>query len=188
MRELATEDRLTPVYPTTEGLGQKRLAGVIARALERLPAAAELELIPRDVARAVATWLRCAMRLLTVHRPPPDADVVAACAGPASGPAAARVRGTADPAPQPQAPARAGAPARRAGAARRRARCAARCSASLPFALTAGAAARARRDRGAIWRNRSRCCAWCRAMSAPARPWSPRWPRWPRSRPAARSR
>src|SRR5699024_5630909 len=33
----ALEERLTPVYPSTEGLGQKRLAGVVDKALECLP-------------------------------------------------------------------------------------------------------------------------------------------------------
>src|SRR5471030_2655938 len=33
----AVEERLTPIYPTTEGLGQKRLAGLIERALTLLP-------------------------------------------------------------------------------------------------------------------------------------------------------
>ena len=41
----AIDDRLTPIYPTTEGLGQKRLGGVITRGLERLPGDAILELI-----------------------------------------------------------------------------------------------------------------------------------------------
>lgn len=77
-RRLATgenvvlEDRLSPVYPTTEGLGQKRLAGVIAKALALLPPESALELIPHDVCTAHGlASLREA--LLTVHRPPPDA-------------------------------------------------------------------------------------------------------------------
>src|SRR5450432_13911 len=37
------EERLTPIYPTTEGLGQKRLAGLVERALKLLPADAVLE-------------------------------------------------------------------------------------------------------------------------------------------------
>jgi ATP-dependent DNA helicase RecG len=70
--EVALEDRLTPVYPTTEGLGQKRLAGVVDKALQRLPAEAELELIPPSLcAKFGLTSLREA--LLYVHRPPPDA-------------------------------------------------------------------------------------------------------------------
>ncbi|HEY0230761.1 MAG TPA: ATP-dependent DNA helicase RecG, partial [Dokdonella sp.] len=70
-----TEDRLTPIYPTTEGLGQKRLAGVIARALDRLPDAASLELIPAELGAPLQlASLRDA--LLTVHRPAVDVDVV----------------------------------------------------------------------------------------------------------------
>jgi ATP-dependent DNA helicase RecG len=68
------EDRLTPIYPTTEGLGQKRLAGVIARALDRLPDAASLELIPAELGAPLRlASLRDA--LLTVHRPAQDVDV-----------------------------------------------------------------------------------------------------------------
>ena len=70
----AIDDRLTPVYPTTEGLGQKRLAGVIARALERLPDDARLELIPPALREPLNLGsLREA--LLTVHRPPAGSDV-----------------------------------------------------------------------------------------------------------------
>ncbi len=65
------DDLLSPVYPTTEGLGQKRLAGVIAKALALLPPAAQLELIPPALCGAHGlTSLRDA--LLYVHRPPPD--------------------------------------------------------------------------------------------------------------------
>lgn len=67
------EASLTPIYPTTEGLGQKRLAGVVARALDRLPPVDELELIPADLLAPLGIAdLRQA--LLTVHRPPPDVD------------------------------------------------------------------------------------------------------------------
>ena len=70
----AVDDRLTPVYPTTEGLGQKRLAGVIARALERLPDDAKLELIPPALRESLVLGsLREA--LLTVHGPPAGSDV-----------------------------------------------------------------------------------------------------------------
>jgi len=73
---IAVEDRLTPVYPSTEGLGQKRLAGVVARALERLPADDALELVPPPLRERLGLGsLREA--LLTVHRPAPDADVAA---------------------------------------------------------------------------------------------------------------
>jgi ATP-dependent DNA helicase RecG len=68
------DELLTPIYPTTEGLGQKRLAGVIAKALALLPPAAQLELIPPALCQAHGlTSLREA--LLYVHRPPPDAHL-----------------------------------------------------------------------------------------------------------------
>ena len=70
----AVDECLTPVYPTMEGLGQKRLSGLIERALALLPADAELELIPAALRRAYKlSSLREA--LLYVHRPPPDADL-----------------------------------------------------------------------------------------------------------------
>ena len=68
------DELLSPVYPTTEGLGPKRLAGVIGKALALLPPAAQLELIPPELcARYGLTSLRDA--LLYVHRPPPDAHL-----------------------------------------------------------------------------------------------------------------
>jgi ATP-dependent DNA helicase RecG len=68
------EDALTPVYPTTEGVGPKRIAGVIRKALERLPGDEVLELVPKELRRGLKlASLRDA--LLYVHRPPPDADV-----------------------------------------------------------------------------------------------------------------
>jgi ATP-dependent DNA helicase RecG len=71
---VAVDERLSPVYPTTEGLGQKRLAGVIDKALALLPPDAVLELIPAALCAAHGlTSLREA--LLYAHRPPPDAPV-----------------------------------------------------------------------------------------------------------------
>jgi len=68
------EAALSPVYPTTEGLGQKRLGNVIAKGLALLPPEAELELIPASLlASCGLASLRDA--LLYVHRPPPDAPV-----------------------------------------------------------------------------------------------------------------
>ncbi|AGG90414.1 MULTISPECIES: ATP-dependent DNA helicase RecG [Rhodanobacter] len=70
----AVDESLSPVYPTTEGLGPKRLAGVIGKALALLPPAAQLELIPPELcAKHGLTSLRDA--LLYVHRPPPDAHL-----------------------------------------------------------------------------------------------------------------
>ncbi len=68
------EGSLTPVYPVTEGLSSPRLAGVIARALQRLPQDVGLELLPPDLCKVYKlTSLREA--LLYAHRPPPDADL-----------------------------------------------------------------------------------------------------------------
>ena len=70
----SVDELLTPVYPTIEGLGPKRLAAVIGKALERLPADAQLELIPPELCAANGlASLRDA--LLYVHRPPPDAPI-----------------------------------------------------------------------------------------------------------------
>ncbi len=71
---VAVDALLSPVYPTTEGLTTRRLAGVIGKALALLPPAAQLELIPaRLCAQCGLTSLRDA--LLYVHRPPADADL-----------------------------------------------------------------------------------------------------------------
>jgi len=72
----AVEERLTPVYPTTEGLGVKRLGGVIRRALEQLPADEKLELIPPAL-RAAHDLSSLRDALIYVHTPPPDADLAA---------------------------------------------------------------------------------------------------------------
>ncbi|HET6912401.1 MAG TPA: ATP-dependent DNA helicase RecG [Rhodanobacteraceae bacterium] len=74
------EERLTPIYPTTEGLGQQRLRSIIGKALERLPDEAKLELIPEDLRESLRLpSLREA--LLVAHHPPPDADVDALTRG-----------------------------------------------------------------------------------------------------------
>ncbi|HSX62483.1 MAG TPA: ATP-dependent DNA helicase RecG [Tahibacter sp.] len=70
----AVEETLTPVYPTTEGLGQKRLSTLIQHALARLPDDEQLELVPAPL-RAGLKLASLRKALLFVHRPPPDADV-----------------------------------------------------------------------------------------------------------------
>jgi ATP-dependent DNA helicase RecG len=71
---VVVDERLTPVYPTTEGLGPRRLAGVVSRALAHLPADDRLELIPEGVPLPPGlSSLRDA--LLYVHRPPPEVDL-----------------------------------------------------------------------------------------------------------------
>ncbi|HET6906928.1 MAG TPA: ATP-dependent DNA helicase RecG [Rhodanobacteraceae bacterium] len=74
------EERLTPVYPATEGLGQQRLRSIIGKALERLPDEAKLELIPESLREPLhLPSLREA--LLVAHRPPPEADLDALARG-----------------------------------------------------------------------------------------------------------
>jgi ATP-dependent DNA helicase RecG len=76
----ALDDRLAPVYPAIEGIGPASLRKLIALALDRLPDAASLELLSQDMLAGLGLpSLREA--LLTVHRPPQDADVGALLAG-----------------------------------------------------------------------------------------------------------
>jgi ATP-dependent DNA helicase RecG len=78
--EMAVDERLTPVYPTTEGLGQPRLVRLIEHALKRLPTDDALEFISPQLRKMYKlSSLRDA--LLYVHQPPPDADLAALAAG-----------------------------------------------------------------------------------------------------------
>ena len=73
-------ERLDPVYPAIDGIGAVSLRRLIGAALDRLPPGDELELVPAAVLRELELpGLREA--LLTVHRPPPGADVAALLAG-----------------------------------------------------------------------------------------------------------
>ena len=76
----SVEERLTPIYPTTEGLGQKRVGAAIRTALTRLPPDAALELIPPEL-RKVHKLSSLRDALLYVHTPPPDADLGALALG-----------------------------------------------------------------------------------------------------------
>ncbi len=74
--EHALGEGLDPVYPEIEGIGPANLRKLIGLALERLPDAETLELLPADVRDGLRLpGLREA--LLTLHRPPRDADVAA---------------------------------------------------------------------------------------------------------------
>lgn len=74
------EARLTPVYPSTEGLGQKRLMRVVEQSLAQLPEDRELELIPASLREPLGLGsLREA--LVYVHRPPAGTDVAQLVAG-----------------------------------------------------------------------------------------------------------
>jgi len=73
-------DALDPVYPAIEGIGPASLRKLVAQALDHLPDAATLELLPGGfLAQRGLPSLREA--LLTLHRPPRDADVAALLAG-----------------------------------------------------------------------------------------------------------
>ena len=78
--ESALGDQLDPVYPAIEGIGPASLRRLIGLALDRLPADDSLELLPQDLRAGLGLpSLRDA--LLTVHRPPPDADIAALLGG-----------------------------------------------------------------------------------------------------------
>ncbi|MDQ2702869.1 MAG: ATP-dependent DNA helicase RecG [Pseudomonadota bacterium] len=76
----ALDERLVPVYPAIEGVGPASIRRLVGLALDRLPDEASLELLPADALAGLGMpSLREA--LLTVHRPPRDADVAALLAG-----------------------------------------------------------------------------------------------------------
>ncbi|TKB51790.1 ATP-dependent DNA helicase RecG [Ferrimonas aestuarii] len=68
---VALEERLTPVYPTTEGLKQLSLRKLCEQAIERLKSARVPELLPPGLYDHQLTMEQA---LLTVHQPPADAD------------------------------------------------------------------------------------------------------------------
>jgi ATP-dependent DNA helicase RecG len=69
--EQTVNDRLTPVYPTTEGLYQQRLRGLMAQALQVLERSAPIDhlagRLPRD-------WPSLAEAFELLHAPPADVD------------------------------------------------------------------------------------------------------------------
>ncbi|MGY0560991.1 ATP-dependent DNA helicase RecG [Luteimonas sp. A277] len=72
----ALDERLHPVYPQIEGIGATAMRRMIGHALDRLPDGEALESLPADELQSRGLPpLREA--LLTVHRPPADADVAA---------------------------------------------------------------------------------------------------------------
>ena len=78
--DAALDERLAPVYPAIEGVGPASVRRLVGLALDRLPGEAALELLPADALAGLGLpSLRDA--LLTVHRPPRDADVGALLAG-----------------------------------------------------------------------------------------------------------
>ncbi|WAC61855.1 ATP-dependent DNA helicase RecG [Pseudoxanthomonas sp. SL93] len=78
--EMALGDALDPVYPAVEGIGPATLRKLIGLALDKLPDDAALELLPPGLLAGLGLpSLRQA--LLTMHRPPRDADVAALALG-----------------------------------------------------------------------------------------------------------
>ena len=79
-QDQALSDTLDPVYPAVEGIGAAPLRRLILQALQALPDAATLELLP-------APWLRALglpplrEAILALHTPPADADLAALQAG-----------------------------------------------------------------------------------------------------------
>ncbi len=72
--EVAVEQSLTPIYPTTEGLSQQRLRQLTSQALARLGPHSLPDWLPAELARHYQlAQLDAALRYL--HRPPPDADL-----------------------------------------------------------------------------------------------------------------
>ena len=79
-QEAVDADRLTPVYPMTEGVAQGRLRNLVAQSLKRLETDPPEELLPAALLSELAMPpLVDAIRYL--HRPPPDADLKALSAG-----------------------------------------------------------------------------------------------------------
>lgn len=73
-RDLAVEDTLTPIYPTTEGVQQGRLRNLTEQALAVMHDSPPADLLPAALRTSLALpELAEAIRYL--HRPPADADV-----------------------------------------------------------------------------------------------------------------
>ena len=71
---------LDPVYPLVDGVGPATVRKLVGQALDRLPAEAELDIVPPAwLAQLGLPSLRSA--LLTVHRPEADTDLAALAAG-----------------------------------------------------------------------------------------------------------
>ena len=78
--EHALGERLDPVYPAVEGVGPAVMRRLVSQALDRLPEGKVLELLPPAL---LSAWRLPSLRdaLLTMHRPPREADVQALLSG-----------------------------------------------------------------------------------------------------------
>lgn len=70
----ATTDRLTPIYPATEGVQQGRLRNLTDQALRAMRDARPEELLPASVLGRF-DYPTLAEAIEYLHRPPPDADI-----------------------------------------------------------------------------------------------------------------
>ena len=74
------DDRLTPIYPLTEGLTQGRVRAAVDRALRKYAAAGATDLLPRRIVEQLALpTLMDALRFL--HRPPVGVSLAELAAG-----------------------------------------------------------------------------------------------------------
>ena len=73
-QSVATDDSLTPIYPTTEGVQQGRLRSLTDQALRQMTAAPPQELLPVEITEKLG-MPSLADAILYLHRPPADADV-----------------------------------------------------------------------------------------------------------------
>ena len=70
------KEELTPVYPTTEGVQQGRLRNLTGQALRMMQSSPPRELLPAEIVGDLG-MPSLADALSYLHRPPPDADLVA---------------------------------------------------------------------------------------------------------------
>lgn len=167
---IPVEQTLTPIYPTTEGLTQQRLRQLSQQALAMLGPSSLPDWLPAELARDYQLGpLDQAIRYL--HRPPPDADIEEL----AEGRHWAQLRLAFEELLTHQLSLQRLREAVRSQAAPRlpaASRLPKRFLANLGFQPT-GAQRRVARRSPTTWPRTNRCCAWCKATSAPARPWSP---------------
>ena len=164
------EQTLTPIYPTTEGLTQQRLRNLSEQALSRLGPHSLPDWLPAELAREYRLGpLDQALRYL--HRPPPDADLEELAEGRHWAQhrlafeellthqlSLQRLRERVRAQQAPQLPPAKRLPQRFLAN-----------PASAPLARSSASAPRS----PMTWPRTNPCCAWCRATSVPARPWSP---------------
>lgn len=70
---LSLNDRLTPIYPTTQGIGQSLLRRLVHKALGELNYNSLTELLPEHILQRYSL-VTIVDALCYVHNPPPDAD------------------------------------------------------------------------------------------------------------------